>query len=743
MLQSGFTIFFSFVMCVFYKNIAEKILKELNSNELVSPIVILNGPPGCGKSEVIKYVNNDISERQKKTTKPEELKSSAISATINITSENDDKNAIFAVDLFHFTKINVFSTKNKKNSSNELFSSLDLNEAEYNYEQFNNEFDRLIENNSEIAEYYRDIFRYNSFGYRKENNIFIQEKLPLVKEYVKENYTKKSIQRLLLTPDKVSTESLIVDLMNIFYPEITSGSIEGIRPTEKVKILITFDNCDFINESINILLFDNLFEYAYNTNFNEFTSYNISFTDPTIKVSDFFDFRFIYSVRSSISRYIQKQKPQFIDKIKHIELKYFSEKDLAEIIPLVPSGYSANEFLKDTHGIQKLIYSDIKSIDTKSPNIKKELTKRAYNILKGNLSKKQENMLHCLAFGYDENALFNKKCNEIYSFDSSCYNLLRYNLYLTKGTQELGLTEENKSFIKDYLKENYPDDYSNFNNLYNACKLIPDIVDKFNDEEFSLIVALSFIPKENNLELTRLSMYKRLGEIDEFYLKHRYLFPNEKYYIDKNISDKIKNYVSQSDPNFYAELINVPNKYGNRIEEEKQRIVNQKTAQILSYEKEMKNIDLKYSSESNSYKKHQEIMMEYENQMIKVRQKINDKSFYNNFLVSMISTFITLTILIFAIVLPNIFIADGPNSPVFSIQFILYALVVVLAILDYIFIKRTILSYKNKDKNKEYKQQLENLEIEKNSYIEKMSQCKEKMEIFENRKRELNKLINS
>lgn len=702
------------------KNIIDNILLDVNTDRAESKVLLISGPPACGKSTVLEAVSNALGTSQ------------SIDFAIHI---ENTLGANFISELFRNANAVNYSQK---------ATEVALPETEFNFEQFNIEFDKIIENNPQIAQYYNDIYKLSSFAYQKENKKTLEIKAQDTAEYVREITSKKSIHRLMLEPNNTGTESLIVDLMNLFYPEITSGQIDGIRPSKPIKILITIDNCDSINESVNNLLFYSLLKYAYQAKFNEFTSYNIAFSDQSIKVSDFFDFRFIYASRSPITRkYLSKLGDYFLDMIKQIEIPYLKEIELQEMRQIIPAGLTPTQVIEMSGGIQGLIFNDLKELRIPAAEMPKELTKRAFDIIKGSIPEIHEDMLFCLAFGCNEKPSFNRKCSEIFDLKISCSQLLKYNLYLAKGNPESGLRHEYREIIQEYLKHNHPETYSNLLSISLAADIIPDIIDKYSDDEFNILVLLAFLPKENNLELARLALYKRLTELEELYNSNKPIFYGGKYQLDQKLAERIRNFVKSTDEALYEELTNIPVKYADRIEEERERIKTQKTAQILSYEKELKKLETNYSAENKEYKRHQEEMMKCENEMIQIRQQVNDKSHHNNILVSMISIFITISILIFGIILPKIFLADGPNSPVFSVQFILYTIVAVLCILDYIFLRRTIKSFKDKEINAQYIKQLEELDSEKNEYLSKMMECKGQMEQLQQRKKELNELINA
>lgn len=702
------------------KNIIDNILLDVNTDRAESTVLLISGPPACGKSTVLEAVSNAVGTSQ------------SIDFAIHI---ENTLGANFISELFRNANAVNYSQK---------ATEVALPETEFNFEQFNIEFDKIIENNPQIAQYYNDIYKLSSFAYQKENKKTLEIKAQDTAEYVREITSKKSIHRLMLEPNNTGTESLIVDLMNLFYPEITSGQIDGIRPSKPIKILITIDNCDSINESVNNLLFYSLLKYAYQAKFNEFTSYNIAFSDQSIKVSDFLDFRFIYASRSPITRkYLSKLGDYFLDMIKQIEIPYLKEIELQEMRQIIPAGLTPTQVIEMSGGIQGLIFNDLKELRIPAAEMPKELTKRAFDIIKGSIPEIHEDMLFCLAFGCNEKPSFNRKCSEIFDLKISCSQLLKYNLYLAKGNPESGLRHEYREIIQEYLKHNHPETYSNLLSISLAADIIPDIIDKYSDDEFNILVLLAFLPKENNLELARLALYKRLTELEELYNSNKPIFYGGKYQLDQKLAERIRNFVKSTDEALYEELTNIPVKYADRIEEERERIKTQKTAQILSYEKELKKLETNYSAENKEYKRHQEEMMKCENEMIQIRQQVNDKSHHNNILVSMISIFITISILIFGIILPKIFLADGPNSPVFSVQFILYTIVAVLCILDYIFLRRTIKSFKDKEINAQYIKQLEELDSEKNEYLSKMMECKGQMEQLQQRKKELNELINA
>lgn len=698
-------------------SVLNTLVQEANAEHSDCPVTLLSGPPGSGKTALIDRLRNSFSSR-------------SIDASFLFEF---NQNISFVSDFFHNLRASFYTLQSDR---------VVMNETEFNFNQFNSEFAKLATEDARITTYYEDIFLLSSFAYQSENKKELELRLIETADFIRESTPKKSIHRLLLEPNNIAIESFIVDLMNIFYPDIASGKVDGMRPSKRIKIHIAIDNCDFINESVNKLLFRSLLVYAYQARFYDFQSYNITFSDQSIKVSDFFDFRILYSTRSAIpKKYLSKLDAELQTLIQKQELNYLSESDIASNEKLVPNGLTASELYELSGGIQQLVLSEMNDVIAETDDIRKAISARAYEILKGFISPKQEDLLHCLAFGYNENSTFQNKCNETFGFSPEAIRFLKYNLYLTKGNAEAGIKEEYKSLILTYLKYNKPLIYNDLSSLSMAAELIPDIIEKYNNEEFNILVVLAYVPKENNLELARLALRKHQKDLDEFYTKHKAIFSNGKYQLMPKLAERVRAYIKATDAEMHEEFSNLKAKYESRIPEEKERIKTQKTAAILSYEKDIAKIDQEIASLNKSYKQLQEEMMHQENEMIDIRQQINDKSFSNSLMASSISVFITISVGIFSIILPNIFKADGPNSPVFSVQFILYTIVVVLAVLDYIFIRRTLTLYKHKKQNEEFQSNLTQMEEQKVAYLDKMAEIKEKIEQHEKQKKELQDLM--
>lgn len=700
-----------------YNSVLNTLVQDVNAEHSECPVTLLSGPPGSGKTALIDKLRNTFASR-------------FIDASFLFEF---NQNISFISDFFRNLRASFYSLHT---------DSVAMSETEFNYDHFNNEFAKLVSESKKIADFYEDIFLLSSFAFQSENKKELELRLIETSDFIRESTPKKSIHRLLLEPNNIAVESFIVDLMNIFYPDIASGKIDGMRPSKRIKIHIAIDNCDFINESVNKLLFRSLLVYAFQAHFSDFQSYNITFSDQSIKVSDFFDFRILYSTRSAIpKKYLSKLDAELQILIQRQELNYLSESEIASNGKLIPNGLTACELYELSAGIQQLVLSEVNAIIPEADNIRKAISNRAFTILKGFISPNQETLLHCLAFGYNENQALQNKCNETFSLSPEDIRFLKYNLYLTKGNAESGLKEEYKSLIQTYLMYNKPLLYNDLSSLAMAAEIIPDIIEKYDNDEFNILVVLAYVPAENNLELARLALSKHLKELDEFYNKHKAIFSNGKYIITPKLAERLRNYIRTTSPEMHEDFSNLKAKYESRIPEERERIKTQKTAAILSYEKDIAKIEQEITSLNKFYKQLQEEMMEQENEMISIRQQINDKSFSNSLMASSIAVFITISVGIFSIILPNIFRADGPNSPVFSVQFILYTIVAVLAVLDYIFIRRTIALHKHKKRNDEYQSNLEQMEEQKNAYLSKMSEIKEEIDKFEKQKKELQDLM--
>ncbi len=700
-----------------------EIVDLISTNQQLEKIFLVSGGFGTGKSYLIKQIVSSIKA------------SNAPTAIFQLKYSKDSR---FLTELFHNAKIEVLAPDTNS------YSNYDLSELEFNYEQFAKELQNIKTLSPKDLEYFTKAYELKSSHYWASNYSDIKEAEKYAVEFVKSNYSKKSIHRLLLETFTVSVESFIVDLMNIFYPFTDADSPIIKKNNEKISVLFTIDDIDSVNGSMYQLLISHLLPYFYSKTFGDFISYHISFIDSEMKVSDFFDFNIVFSSRNTVDSLLPSIPPEIVGKIKNIQLENFTSDDYSKIalqLNLPNELPQANHF-EISMGNPLLVFSKIDSANFNEDEYKKLMVKQAFDSITRDFKEKEVNILYVLSFmnGIDNNILAHCKEFTIKSFEVE--NFLLYNTFLLEKNSNNNLANDIKIIVQNYLKLFKSSIYNSLNLLSGALESVSDYLKHYSESEFEILQTLAFIPEENNFELARIALTKEIDDLESLYKQNRTLFNGKKFLLKSDTSDKIKNFVKIVYPEKFNELSELTNKIQDKIAEEKERIEVQKTAEIKSLEKEINSLDVKINNIKKEYNTYQNKMMHTENLMIDIRRRINNNSFTNHLLVSLISSGFTLSILMIAIFLPNIVQPDNPNSPIYSIQFILYSIFAILFVLSLVFSSKAYNSFKQKSENSIFETELQTYDEEKSEYLLKMQTCKDNIELFQVRKKEIKSILN-
>jgi hypothetical protein len=244
-------------------------------------IILINGSFGIGKTFLVNQLEDEIISKKiadavikyDRTEDifciPDLVKAIALSFQ---ASEDSDKQIIWTECFYNqdrFLKLMTYLKDNNEDLYNELLKKL-----------------KLISE----AEFY-------IFNKKKDDEI---SDLNLDAE-INELLDNKGDRRLVINTGDVLAESIIVDLMNYYYPfnSKTSTFENHINPEPK-KIVFLFDNIERINWSLWNWIIGSLIPYCTEKKFSDFISYDISNSVQSANVSDYFDFRFIVSCRENL-----------------------------------------------------------------------------------------------------------------------------------------------------------------------------------------------------------------------------------------------------------------------------------------------------------------------------------------------------------------------------------------------------------------------------------------------------------
>lgn len=706
---------------IYYKNILQTFTNNNNENNL--PISLISGGSGIGKSFLIDSIIREA------------ITSNYVDAVFKL---DDVQDAHFITDLLHDKPINA------KLIDSDRYELIKLPELEYNYDQFNTDINTIKSISEDDYNFYDLSAKLKSSYFWASNYSDIKEAENQSQNIIKSNFSKKSTHRLLLDTYTVSIESFIVDLMNLFYA-FTDSEHPFIKNDNNKKIIVfAIDNLDSINGTMYMFLVSYLIPYFYSKTFGDFQSYHISFIDESLKVSDLFDFRIIFTSRNSFDSIIPNIAEELVHKIVHYKLTTISidEYQVIENTIQFPNLVSNTSHFEITQGIPSLVFDKSASTLSGEYDFTAAIALKGFSDLAKYFNETEQKMLYVLAFIEVSTEAYLIKYFKDPKFESyEIENFLLYNSFLLDEKSINCLKPEIRSLIKYYLKFHKRTVFDSMLLISNSISKVSNYLQQFSESEFEILETLAFFPNENNLELSRIAFPDNIEDLESIYKHNRLVFNSSKYIMNSDISKIFRDFVKAINHSKYLELSELPNKLQYKIEEEKERIKVQHTAEIKSLEKEYNCIDSTINLKKIEFKEHQSKLMLTENLMIDLRRQINNSSLSTNLLVTAISSGFTIAIAMIAYFLPNIIQPSSDNSPIYSIQFILYSIFSVLLIFSIIISSKTYSIYKLNLQNAKLADDLSNLEEEKANHLINMQNCREYIDKQETRKKELNSII--
>ncbi len=178
---------------------------------------------------------------------------------------------------------------------------------------------------------------------------------------IKNQFNNPDDQRLMLDNGNVLAESLIVDMMNTFFPlndrvETLTEYIErGIAPK---KIVILIDTYEKITQLLNPWLIESFLPYIYQKRFGDFHSYRTPYLPAGTFVREFFDVRIVIAGRERLSLTdLERRWDRYREQMIELYVGPFTRDELAEY--LRANGFDPNVHLEQvvetTHSLPYLV----------------------------------------------------------------------------------------------------------------------------------------------------------------------------------------------------------------------------------------------------------------------------------------------------------------------------------------------------------------------------------------------------
>jgi hypothetical protein len=332
-------------MLIPYKNEeSEFILREIQkSNQMdgSKSIFYINGVAGSGKSTIIEDLLNTI-ENQKLADFVFRMTTGAgIDYLVEFASN-------LASTFINFKNESVaFKARETRNNYNwllEVFEHLKTISEVTGTENLN----KVLVNSQLMSKFDED-----------HDEIDQEKVIPILK--------KEKDKNILFECERVVAESFLVDLMSQFFPVNKTTTFDDyLKNQSPLKVLIILEDYYSINKSINKFLTEVFLPIVFELSFNDFKHYKPAKNDFDLKISNFFDFKFIVSGREIIEESSLKTIDNLLnDRFYELYLEGFNNSQVEEFLASV--GLNPELYIEDfediSHGnplICKLLFESTK-----------------------------------------------------------------------------------------------------------------------------------------------------------------------------------------------------------------------------------------------------------------------------------------------------------------------------------------------------------------------------------------------
>lgn len=701
-------------------NQEKKILELLDKSESDNSkfIFFIGGRFGVGKTELI----NNLAEKNY---------SNYFSDII--IKFNYNQQYYFFPDFLKNASISIIEEFQKKQ-----FSFEELN---YFYETFYKNFTHLQSLNEDIYNNYINIHQLKSipeFRISKKNSDASDSQ---VKAFITSNIEKKGYQRILLNYFEVATESLIMDLLTLFFLSSENSELKDIQVGgEKKTVTLVFDNYDRVAGTINHWIFEYLIDYFTNKKFSDFISYSINFENSDIRIGELFDVKLVISGRFVNEEFIESLKPNLRNCSELIELNNFDELSLKTFLEeeFKELTEKSEELFELTKGCPSILFFITKHYSRfkKIPN-KNDILNYAIHQIFLNTPENFKKCVIVASFVKQFEKTFFRCFNETRDSIDLCYDYVQHSadVFSVENNGKIISTDTViASFVKEYINYNFPQLYENYQRISNIYKDCFETIKDFSYDEIKILRSLAYL---NNFEFEFIlkEIYQEDTEnVISFIKNNKNLFieNNNVWSLNQDIKTKLEQLNQIIDGENYhlkfESIEKIRKQLIANISEEKR----EKTNLISSLVTDIKIIEDCISSDKANFENTQKSFIEKENELIELRKQLNvftTNRYYTN---SGLNFIFAIIIAVLAFFFPDIFSSPENHSSMFMVQFILYFVVIVFCVLSlYNLYQGLKLASKNKQRY-EINTKLINAEQERSNLQEQMTRLKENQEINKN-----------
>ncbi len=708
------------------QHLAENIYKNITENRTKEPITLVLGQFGIGKSEIVREVVDKFSEN------------SFFDCLININFGVEKRfisNYLKSTEI-HFPKSDTGS-----------FNS-DINETCYNDNRLTELIKLLADKDKEVAETATKQFQLKLFQTVEESSDFRRD------DYIKKIEAlldKKGDRRLILENSRVTAESLIVDLMNMFFPnteKYTSFDKYLETISSPVKILFVFDNFDRIAYSVFNWLSEYFLPTCLQSKFGDFIAFNVRESEKELFINQFFNFHFIISNRvdPSLNDFFPFFSKNF-DLIQKFELTLWNHDESLSYLQSqkLPENINYEDIIADSFGNQFLM--DM-FIHEKQSEIKEFDKKSVYNkIIKKYLDGKTPNQADSIKLASLVESISIKDLRSFPAlFDKYTYSwnfLLFLNDLTEMKDQKLTFRHPFNQIFKFVFADSRKQEIIESMNLFTILETINDLIPNLTDDELKIIRSLAYFENFDYDIAIESAFLDKASDAKIFVQKHSSLFFKHLHTHSlkgdiRNVLMKLNNIIDKDKLDAKNNLVkSIWNKRLKETTIEKSNILEK--LGVLNKESDEFNGDP--TKGKNYFEDHQRKFIKAENDLIQLRKSLGDFSSSRFIINLMINTSATILSFLTSYFFPDIFSTPENHTSILVIQYLLYIISFVFGFLSIHNGYKILKIRMQRDEVQAVEEKIALLEQEKSGYQEEMKLFKDSKSSWQKRSQEVSEQI--
>ncbi len=582
-------------------------LKADLDNDSSKKIVLINGTFGSGKSFFLKSLLPALLEENH---------------VDYIFKADYDSNAKFTIDIIQNLAQNSYYVE-----SDDL-PAFANNESSFINEQFTSTLNTLRNKDTSLfekiyeREYLKDNYHYHLYSIDEAEDLSDAT----VCEAIEAIYPNQDKYKTFFSnPTKVAIESLIVDMMTVLF----SGKTEFPVPDKKYKIVLVLDGFDKQSWTVQSWILNKLIPAIENLKFGDFVSYDTQFIDANIKISDFFDFRFVFSFRENVlNGRLSEKWSELSDDLENISLEPASELVMNSFFK--SEGIEEDDFrelAKNTYGIPYIFNLKVeykKVGDNEIDNISLVYHLAGQKIL-ADFEEQQADWIRCTSFldefyakGLEFFPIIGDKADRAFGFMNHLSDMF------IKIDDKLKLKPDLKDLLVKATLFDSPGSSKGYKQIADKYYELAPIINKFEEQELNILCELAYFNWFDKDFILKKVFPEKIDKLSEFIDNNMDLFEenSEMYRIKEELGCKFDSLNKILDVDFYSNklkyLQDLQTEYQKSLQEQITLLGNQKkeTAEKLSETRE--NLDLLLESQqlntkskkNNPYRKQQKFRVE-------------------------------------------------------------------------------------------------------------------------------------